>query len=119
MDRTNTAQIGVHRNAIYSLSFGSECEILIPNVNKLNFEKIREIIKTKPNTCKVGDIYFNLEVPQAIFPGIQIAPGKYIVGNTDSILMIKLPATKDEILYVISIVLHMFGGEEKNATDAI
>lgn len=111
MDRTNTAQIGVYRNAIYSLSFGSDCEILIHNINKLDFDKIREIIKTKPNTCKVGDIYFNLETCQAIFPGIEITPGKYIIGNTDSTLMIKLPATKEEILYVISIVLHMFGGE--------
>ena len=117
MDRTNTSQIGVHRNAIYSLSFGPECEILIPSINQLNFDKIRDIITTKPNTCKVGDIYFNLETCQAIFPGIEIAPGKYIVGNTDSILMIKLPATKEEILYVISIVLHMFSGKDAINTE--
>lgn len=111
-DRSHTSQIGVNRKAIYALSFGPECEILIPNVNQLDFDKIREIIKTKPNSCKVGDIYFNLETCQAIFPGIQIVPGKYIVGTTDSTLMIKLPATKEEILYVLFIVLHMFGGEE-------
>jgi hypothetical protein len=121
MDKSFTAQIGVHRKAIYSLAFSPDCEILIPGINKLDFDKIKEIITTKPDKCKVGDIYFNLEKRQAIFPGIQIAPGKYIVGNTDSTLIISLPATKEEILYVFFIVLHMFGGEATNvaATDAI
>ena len=111
-DRSFTAEIGVHRKAIYSLSFGPGCEILIPNVAQLNFNALREIVTNKPDTCKVGSIYFNLETCQAIFPGIQIAPGKYIVGTTDSTLIINLPATKEEILYVLFIVLHMFGGKE-------
>ena len=112
MDKSFTAQIGVHRKAIYSLSFNPTCEILIPDINNLDFDKIKEIVTTKPDTCKVGDIYFNLEKRQAIFPGIQIATGKYIVGNTDSTLIINLPATKEEILYLLFIILHMFGGEE-------
>ena len=119
MDKSFTAKIGVNRKAIYSLAFSPDCEILIPCINQLDFDKIREIITTKPDTCKVGDIYFNLVERQAIFPGIQIATGKYIVGNTDSTLIINLPVTKEEILYVFFIVLHMFGGQEKNATDAI
>jgi hypothetical protein len=119
MDKSFTAKIGVHRKTIYSLAFSPTCEILIPSINNLDFDKIREIVTSKPDTCKVGSIYFNLVESQAIFPGIEITPGKYIVGNTDSTLIINLPATKEEILYLLYIVLQLFGGEEKNATDAI
>jgi len=121
MDKSFTSKIGVHRKAIYSLSFSPDCEILIPNINNLDFDKIREIVTTKPDTCKVGSLYFNLVESQVIFPGIELTPGKYIVGNTDSTLMIKLPATKEEILYLLYIVLQLFGGEATNvaATDAI
>jgi hypothetical protein len=110
-DRSYKAQIGVHRNAIYSLYFGSTCEILIDEINKLDFDKIREIIKTKPNEFSFNNICFNLEKCEIIFQGIELSTGKYITGS-NNILILKLPATKEEILYILSNVLHMFAGEE-------
>jgi hypothetical protein len=110
-DRSYTAEIGVHRHTIFSLYFSPTCEILIDKINKLDFNKIREIIATKPNEFSFNNIYFNLDRYEIIFQGIELSTGKYITGS-DNILILKLPATKEEILYILSTVLHMFAGEE-------
>lgn len=108
-DRSYKSQIGIHHHAIYSLYFDPTCELLIDEINKLEFDKIREIIKTKPNTFSFNNIYFNLEKCEIIFQGIELSTGKYITGG-NNILILKLPATKEEVLYILSTVLHMFGG---------
>lgn len=112
MSRANTSQIGIHRHAIYSFYFGPTCEILINDIDKVDFHKVRESLKTNSNTIHLNNIIFYLDTCQAGFPGIELSTGRYIVGGRYCAQLIKLSATKEEILYVISTMLHMFGSEE-------
>ena len=52
MSRANTAQIGIRRNRIYSLNFGG-CEIYIDNINKLDYEKLKNDIKSNEDIILV------------------------------------------------------------------
>jgi hypothetical protein len=108
LDRSYRAQIGVHHNVMYSLYFGPTCEIIIDKIHELDFNRVRENLKTNSNTIYLNNIIFYLDTCQAGFPGIELSTGRYIVGGRYNAQIIKLNATKEEILYVISTMLHMF-----------
>jgi hypothetical protein len=112
LDRSYTAAVGIHRNAIYSLYFGPTCEILIDKINTIDFDRVRENLKTNSDTIYLNNIIFNLKTCEIGFPGIELSTGRYIVGGRYNAQLIKLPATKDEILYILSTVLHMFAGDK-------
>jgi len=111
LDRSYRSQIGVHHNAMYSLYFGPTCEIIIDKIHELDFDRVRENLKTNSDIIYLNNIVFNLNKCNVGFPGIELSTGRYIVGGRYNAQIIKLNATKEEILYVISTMLHMFGGE--------
>ena len=112
LDRSNTSKIGIRSNAIYSLYFDSTCEILIDNIHTLDFNKVRENLKTNSEKVYLNNIVFNLKTCEVGFPGIELSTGRYIVGGRYNAQIITLDATKEEILYVISTMLHMFAGNK-------
>ena len=104
-DRSNTAKIGVHRHSFFSFYFGPDCELLIDGIDRY----------------VVGDtspVEFNFDTCEATFSGMELSPGRWIVGmvtplpHTGVRQTVKLTATADEIRYVLAVAKHMFGGDE-------
>lgn len=102
--RTDTAQIGVHRTAQYSLYFSNDCEIFI------KIQDFKHIDFT--DVFEAYGIRFDLVACTAEFNGIAVASGKWIVG-TDAApkVSIQIPASPTEIRYVLRMAEHLFTHE--------
>ena len=99
IDRSNTAKIGLHRHSLFSFYFGPDCELLIDGIDRYV-------------AGEASPIEFNFDTCEATFTGMELSPGRWIVGGSTGRLTIKLPATAAEIRYVLTLAKHMFGGDE-------
>ncbi len=114
MDRTDTAQIGIRRNNIYSLYFG-KYEFLIPNIQSIDYEYLRDVFKNKYSTVHIKNLTFSIteDVVLATFLGIEIQKGVWILGNTTEQHTKTLEGvSKEEVYYMVYLILHMFDGPE-------
>ncbi len=114
MDRTDTAQIGIHRNNIFSLYFGTY-EFLIPNVQNIDFDYLREVLDKKPTTVQIKNLVFSIteDVVTATFTGMELKKGVWITGKTTEEHTVTLQGIpKKEIYYMVYLLLHLFGGPE-------
>ena len=110
MDRTDTAQIGIHRNNIYSLYFG-KYEFLIPDLESFDSEYLRTAIRKKHSTIHIQNLTFTIseDVVTATFTGMEISKGVWVTGNTTEQHTITLEGVpKQEVYYMIYLILHMF-----------
>ena len=98
-DRSNTAKIGIHRHSLFSFYFGPDCELLIDGIDRYV-------------AGDISPVEFNFDTCEATFSGIELSPGRWIVGGVGPRLTVKLTATADEIRYVLMVGKHMFGGDE-------
>jgi hypothetical protein len=116
-DRSYTAKIGLHRQTVFSLYFGPNCEIMIDRIGEIDFARLRADIAAGSDIITAGTMTVDLKYRVVTFPGILLSPGRWMAGGVaDAALAeaasVSVPATREEILYVLWVMVHMFGGEE-------
>lgn len=112
VDRSYTAKIGLHRHSIFSLYFGVDCEIMIDRIGEIDFAKLRAEMASGADIITAGKMTVDLKYRVITFPGILLSPGRWIAGGTGEAASVSVPATREEILYILWVMVHMFGGDE-------
>ena len=108
MSRAHTAAIGVFRKKLFTFDFGNDFHILLADIGTLNRSVIKAAISTNADMLKVGPIQFNLRDCSANLKGMQIGPQSWITSEySDTLIMCSLPATRDEIVYLVKSLIHL------------
>jgi hypothetical protein len=108
MSRAYTAAIGIFRKQIYTFDFQNDFHILLADVGALDQPVIKAAIAGAAELLTVGPIQFNLRDCAATFRGIRIGPTTWIASEyADTLIMCSLPATRDEIVYLVKSLIHL------------
>ena len=124
MSRAYHASIGIFRQKFYTFDFGNSVTvssndrplagdfgdnfhmILSAAIDK---KKVSQELAAKSNILTVGPITFNLETSSATFRGCRLGPSSWIATEyADSLIMTGLPATGEEIAYLVKSLIHLF-----------
>jgi hypothetical protein len=114
MSRAYSAAIGIYKEQIYTFDFGSTddfgsgFQILLADVGVLDRPAIKAAIAANTDLLTVGPIQFNLRDCSANFKGARIGPTSWITSDyADTLIMCSLPATRDEIVYLVKSLIHL------------
>ena len=108
MSRAYRASIGIFRKQFYTFDFQNNFHIVIADIAALDRPAIKAALAADANTITVGPIQFDLKTCTAILKGTRIGPTSWIVSDySDTLSMSNLPATRDEIEYLIKSLIHL------------
>jgi hypothetical protein len=108
MSRAYTAAVGIFRKQIYTFDFQNDFHILLADIRSLDRPAIKAAIAANATLLTVGPIQFNLRDCSANFKGSRIGPTMWISSEyADTLIMCGLPATRDEIVYLIKSLIHL------------
>lgn len=106
MSRAYHAVIGIFRKQFFTFDLQNDFHITIADISSVD----RKATINNSNHLKVGPLTFNFENNKtlATFYGSRIGPTSWIASEySDTIIMMDVPATREEILYLVSSLIHL------------
>ena len=104
MSRAYHATIGVFRKQFFTFDLQNNFHITIANIDTV------DRVEVSGNHLTVGKLTFNFEANKttAAFMGSCIGPTSWIVSEyADTLIMIDVPAIREEILYLANSLIHL------------